>query len=185
MTLIALAAMLTAGPSRAQSPTAPAGARSDSVVAASPDSAVADTARSDSVRNDSVRTDSVRRDSVRTDSAAVPPVDSLARRGADTTARAATAVPSAAPVDSALGAACEQSAQGPPDVLLVTFRPSTTESEQSAVALEVGGTVLGMSQYVPGSWYLQVPGSAYDPAVADRLILLSPVLEVGSTRCPS
>jgi hypothetical protein len=183
--LIVLAALLTARPSLAQSTTAPAGARSDSAVAASPDSAVADTVRPDSVRSDRVRTDSVRRDSVRTDSAAVPPVDSLARRGADTTARAASAVPAAAPVDSALGAACEQSAQGPPDVLLVTFRPSTTERERSAVALKVGGTVLGMSQYEPGAWYLQVPGSAYDPAVADRLILLSPVLEVGSTRCPS
>lgn len=183
--LIALAAVLTAGPALAQSTTAPASARSDSVVAASPDSAVADTVRSDGVRSDSARTDSARRDSVRTDSAGVPSVDSLARRGADTTARAASAVPSAAPVDSALGAACEQSAQGPPDVLLVTFRPSTTESERSAVALEVGGTVLGMSQYAPGAWYLQVPGSAYDPAVADRLILLPPVLEVESTRCTS
>ncbi len=183
--LIALAAVLTAGPSLAQSTTAPTGARSDSAVAASPDTVRSDSVRTDRARTDSVRTDSVRRDSVRTDSAAVPPVDSLARRGADTTARAASAVPSAAPVDSALGAACEQSAQGPPDVLLVTFRPSTTESERSAVALEVGGTVLGMSQSAPGAWYLQVPGSAYDPAVADRLILLSPVLEVGSTRCPS
>jgi hypothetical protein len=71
-------------------------------------------------------------------------------------------------------------------VLLVTFLPSATDSQRSAVAQEVGGTLLGPSQHAaPGSWYLRVPGSAGDPAVADRLILLSPVLEVGSTRCPS
>jgi hypothetical protein len=68
----------------------------------------------------------------------------------------------------------------------VTFLPSATDSERSAVAQEVGGTLLGMSQHAaPGSWYLRVPGSAADPAIADRLILLPPVLEVGSTRCPS
>jgi hypothetical protein len=89
-------------------------------------------------------------------------------------------------VDSVLGAACEETAQGAPDVLLVTFRPSTTESERSAVAQQFGGTVLGMSQHAaPGSWYVRVPGSADDPAIADRLILLPPVLEVGSTRCRS
>jgi hypothetical protein len=71
-------------------------------------------------------------------------------------------------------------------VLLVKFRPTSTESERSAVATEVGGTVLGMSELTaPGSWYLKVPGSGNDPSVADRLILLPPVLEVEATRCPS
>ena len=89
-------------------------------------------------------------------------------------------------MDSILGAACKETADGSPDVWLVTFLPSTTDSERSAVAQEIGGTLLGMSQHAaPGSWYLRVPGSATDPAVADRLIALSLVLEVGSTRCPS
>jgi hypothetical protein len=120
------------------------------------------------------------------DSAAAAPGDSLARQGADSIRPPVSPVPPPAPVDSALGAACEETAHGPPDVLLVTFLPSATDSERSAVAQEVGGTLLGMSQHAaPGSWYLRVPGSAADPAIADRLILLPPVLEVGSTRCPS
>jgi len=89
-------------------------------------------------------------------------------------------------VDSALGAACEGSGGGPPDLLMVTFRPSTTASERAAVAREVGGTLVGTSEHAaPGAWYLRVPGTAGDRSVADRLILLSPVLEVGTTRCPS
>jgi hypothetical protein len=69
---------------------------------------------------------------------------------------------------------------------MVTFRPSTTASERAAVAQEVGGTLVGTSEHAaPGAWYLRVPGSAGDRSVADRLILLSPVLEVGTTRCPS
>jgi hypothetical protein len=89
-------------------------------------------------------------------------------------------------VDSALGAACEESAGGLSDLLMVRFQPSTTASEREAVAREVGGTLAGTSEYTaPGSWYLRVPGSAGERSVADRLILLSPVLEVGTTRCPA
>jgi hypothetical protein len=156
--LVALAAVLMAAPCRAQSTNAA-------------DSAV------------SVPRDSARTDSARTRNAAG---DSLARPGVDSAPPPGSPAPAAAPVDSALGAACEETAQGPPDVWLVTFLPSTTESERSAVAQAVGGTLLGISQNAaPGSWYLRVPGSAGDPTVADRLILLAPVLEVGSTRCPS
>jgi hypothetical protein len=69
---------------------------------------------------------------------------------------------------------------------MVRFQPSTTASEREAVAREVGGTLAGTSEYTaPGSWYLRVPGSAGERSVADRLILLSPVLEVGTTRCPA
>ena len=163
--LVALAAVVTAVPCQAQSTGAPPVARPDSAAA---------------VPRDSARTDSVRRDS-----AAVVPRDSLARQATDSI-RSASSFPLAAPVDSALGAACEEAANGPPDVLLVTFLPSATDSDRTAVAQKMGGTLLGMSEHAaPGSWYLQVPGSSVDPAVADRLILLSSVLEVGSTRCPS
>jgi hypothetical protein len=142
-----------------------------------------DTARIDTARNDTARSDST----ARGDSAAVTPADTLARRAPDSAARAARAAsPPPAPVDSALGAACGGTPGDRPDLLLVTFRPSATATERSAVAREVGGTLIGVSQHAaPGSWYLQVPGSAGDPTVADRLILLSPVLEVGATRCPS
>jgi hypothetical protein len=169
--LAALAAVLIVAPCRAQSTGAV-------------DSAAA-TPR-DSAGPDSVRPDSVRPDSVRTDSAAVAPGDSLARPRADSTTPPGSLVPAPAPVDSVLGAACEETGPGPADVWLVTFLPTTTEGERSAAAQQVGGTLLGMSQNaVPGSWYLRVPGHAGDPTVADRLILLPPVLEVGSTRCPS
>ncbi len=118
------------------------------------------------------------------DSGAVAPGDTLARPAPDSTAAPARPATPPPPVDSALGAACTGTAGGPPDLLLVSFRPTTTASERSVVAREVGGTLLGMSEHAaPGSWYLQVPGSAGDRSVADRLILLSPVLEVGTTRC--
>jgi hypothetical protein len=171
--LVALAVLIVA-PCRAQSTGAV-----DSAVAAPPDSV-----RPDSVRPDSVRPDSVRPDSARTDSAAVAPGDSLARPRADSTTPPGRLVPAPSPVDSVLGAACEETGPGPADVWLVMFLPTTTERERSAAAQQVGGTLLGMSQN-PGSWYLRVPGRAGDPTVADRLILLPPVLEVGSTRCPS
>jgi hypothetical protein len=179
--LVALTALLIGVPCQAQSAGVP-----DSAVAAPADSARTDSVRTDSARMDSARTDGARNDSARTDSAAVAPRDSLARPGADSTTPTPSPAALPAPVDSVLGAACEETAEGVPDVLLVTFRPSTTDSERSAVAQQFGGAVLGMSQHAaPGSWYVQLPGSADDPAIADRLILLPPVLEVGSTRCPS
>jgi hypothetical protein len=117
---------------------------------------------------------------------AVAPGDSLARPKVDSAAAPGNPAPPPAPQDSILGAACKETPDGSPDVWLVKFLPSATESERSAVAQEVGGTLLGLSQHsAPGSWYLRVPGRAGDPTVADRLILLAPVLEVGSTRCPS
>ncbi len=153
--VVALAALLTAAPCWAQS--------TGTAPVASPDSAAA----------------------ARSDTAAAGRGDSLARQRADSIKPPGTPVPPASAVDSALGTACAGATQGPPDVLLVTFVPTATESERAAVAKQVGGTILGPSQYAPGSWYLQVPGSGYDPAVADRVILLAPVLEVESTRCPS
>jgi hypothetical protein len=186
--LVALAAVLIAAPCRAQSTGV---AAPDSAVAVPPDSAGTDsaaaaTAGADSAGAANARADSAGVDSAGADSAAVAPGDSLGRSGLDSITPPPSPASPPATVDSALGAVCEETAHGPPDVYLVTFRRSATESERSAVAKEVGGTLLGMSEHAaPGSWYLRVPGSAGDPAVADRLILLPPVLEVGSTRCPS
>ncbi|MBA3317572.1 MAG: hypothetical protein H0T50_05710 [Gemmatimonadales bacterium] len=54
------------------------------------------------------------------------------------------------------------------------------------MAREVGGTLLGISEHTaPGAWYLRLPDGASDRVSADRLILLSPVLEVGATQCPT
>lgn len=129
--------------------------------------------------------DSVRRDSTRRDSAAVAPGDTLPRAGRDSAGPPTRPPRPSAPVDSALGTACEGSAGGPPDLLIVTFRPTTTASERAAVAQEVGGALVGPSEHAaPGAWYLRVPGSAGDRSVADRLIRFSAVLEVGATRCP-
>jgi hypothetical protein len=124
---------------------------------------------------DSARVDSARVDSARVDSAS-----------ADSAARGAATRPPAAPEDSVLGAACGESGGAPPDLIVVKFRPTTTAAERTAVAREVGGTVSGPSEHeAPGSWYLRVPGSAGDYSVADRLIQMSPVLEVGVARCSS
>jgi hypothetical protein len=119
--------------------------------------AVSDSAASDSVASGSVAGDSARK----TAPAARPP----------------------APADSLLGAACGETGGAPPDLIVVKFRPSASADERAAVAGEVGGTVQGPSEHAPGSWYLRVPGSAGDRSVADRLIQMSPVLEVGVTRC--
>jgi hypothetical protein len=114
-----------------------------------------------------------RPDSLRPDSAAVVPNDTLPE-------------PRRPPVDSAIGAACRASGGSAPDLLLVTFRPTATAEDRAAVARQVGGTLVAPSEHTaPGSWYLRVPGSAGDRSVADRVIVLSPVLEVGATRCPS
>jgi hypothetical protein len=89
-------------------------------------------------------------------------------------------------VDSVLAAACRESGGEAPDLLTVVFRPTATAAERQKAARDVGGTLLEPSRYqAPGAWYVQVPGSGINPLVADRLILLPPVLEVGATRCPS
>ena len=115
-----------------------------------------------------VRRDSVRPDTVRVDTAA------------------ARAAPPPTPVDSALAHACRSAAGGPPDLLTVKFRPTATAAEREAAARQVGGTLLEQSEHqAPGAWYLRLPPEAVDRSVADQLIMLQPVLEVGATRCPS
>jgi hypothetical protein len=136
-------------------------------------------ARSDSVKV--VPADSAT--APRTATADSPSVDSAS---VDSAAKGAAARRPAAPADSLLGAACGESGGAPPDLIVVKFRPTATAAERAAVAREVGGTVSGPSEHAaPGSWYLRIPGSAGDHSVADRLIQMSPVLEVGVVRCPS
>jgi hypothetical protein len=144
---------------------------------AASDSAARDSVRSDSVSGDSVVRDSLPGDSVARDSL---PGDSVV---GDSARRAAPAESPPPPADSLLGAACGETGGAPPDLVLVKFRLAATAAERAAVAGAVGGTVQGPSDHAPGSWYLWVPGSAGDRSVADRLIQMSPVLEVGVTRC--
>jgi hypothetical protein len=205
--LVALGAVVTAVPCGAQSPgTAPVAGRDTGVAMpsdsadrgktgsdsagraqAGSDSAGSPRTGSDSAGRARTGSDSAGRANTGSDSAAVAPGDTLARQRPDSAVPAARpAPPPPAPVDSALGAACQGAADARPDLFLIKFQPFSTDSERSAVAQEVGGTIIEMSQHAaPGSWYLLVPGSAGDPTVADRLILLAPVLEVGATRCPS
>jgi hypothetical protein len=142
------------------------------------------------MRPDSLAPDSLRRDTsaLRRDTSALRRDTSAARvppPGAPAPDTAARAAPPA-PVDSALAVACRESGGEPPDLLTVVFRASATAEEREAVAREVGGTLLEQSEHqAPGAWYLRAPGSGINPLVADRLILLPPVLEVGATRCPS
>ena len=131
-------------------------------------------ARPDGLLPDSLLPDSLRRDTSATGAAS---------SGA---APAAPPPPPPAPVDSVLAAACRASGGEPPDLLTVVFRPTATAEDRRKAAGDVGGTLLEQSRHqVPGAWYVQVPGSGRNPLVADRLILLPPVLEVGATRCPS
>jgi hypothetical protein len=137
-------------------------------------------ARPDSLRPDSLRPDSLRPDSVQRDTSAAGSSSSGAP------APAAAPPPPPAPVDSVLAAACRESGGEPPDLLTVVFRPTATEAERQQVARDVGGLLLGQSRHqAPGAWYIQAPGSGINPLIADRLIRLPPVLEVGATRCPS
>ncbi len=180
---IALVAMLAPALGSAQSE---ATVQGDSVPGTRADStAPRGTATSDSVAGRSVAGDSVAsRGGVAGDSVTGRGVagDSVA---GDSARKAAPAVRPPAPADSLLGAACGETGGAPPDLIMVKFRPSATDAERAAVAAELGGTVQGTSEHAPGFWYLRVPGSAGDRSVADRLIQMSPVLEVGVTRCSS
>jgi hypothetical protein len=130
---------------------------------------------------DGMRPDTLAPDTLRPDTTAAssrPP-------GAAAPDTASPAVPPA-PVDSALAIACRESGGDPPDLLMVKFRATATAAEREKVARDVGGTLVEQSQHqAPGAWYLHVPGSGMNPLVADRLILMPDVLEVGATRCPS
>jgi len=200
--LVALVAGLGASPVWAQSSTTAPVAGVDSARVSRPDSAPTASGRPDTARPDSALLGTGLPEVTRPDS---PPPDTAGPAGArpdsaprDTARPAGTRPDSVAapagdtdpvarpPVDSVLAAACKEANGGPPDLLIVTFRPTATTEERAAVAKELGGIVVGPSeQTAPGAWYLQIPGSAVDPSIADRLILMPPVLEVGATRCPS
>jgi hypothetical protein len=146
--------------------------------AAAPGSATASPEQG-ATRPDSLAPDTLRPDTLRPDATA--PGSASGAAAPDTTPPRAPE-----PVDSVLAAACRASGGEPPDLLTVMFRPTATEAERQQAARDVGGVLLEQSRHqAPGAWYVQAPGSGINPLVADRLIRLPPVLEVGSTRCPS
>lgn len=165
--MAALSLALAGAPLVAQSTDVAPARGLDSTPAAASDSTLGATARGDTIRGDTARG------------------DTIAPAGGDGGAPPPRPARPPAPVDSVLGRACEESGGGSPDLLLITFRPSTTASERAAVAREVDGALVGPSDAAPGAWYLRAPGAAIDRSVADRVIVLSPVLEVGNTRCPA
>jgi hypothetical protein len=129
------------------------------------------TAGQNGMRPDTLAADTLRRDTT---------------AGGSRPAGAEAPPPDPAPVDSALAVACRESGGEPPDLLTVVFRASATAAEREAAARQVGGTLVEQSRHqAPGAWYLHVPGSGMNPLVAERVILLPPVVEVGATRCPS
>jgi hypothetical protein len=135
--------------------------------------------RTDSLAPDTLPPDTLRPDTLRPDASA--PGSASGAAAPDTTPPRAPE-----PVDSVLAATCRASGGEPPDLLTVVFRPTATEAERQQAARDVGGVLLEQSRHqAPGAWYVQAPGSGINPLVADRLIRLPPVLEVGATRCPS
>jgi hypothetical protein len=91
----------------------------------------------------------------------------------------------APPADPALTAACNSSPAASADLLLVVFFPDVRAAERAAVARRVNGKLLGRAGD-EGSYYLQVPGDGSDRlrAVADQVIRLPGVQEVGTRTCP-
>ncbi len=148
------------------------------------------------VRPDSLRTDTAatadtgqnrtRPDRLRTDTAAAAAAPGGASPGGASPAAVAPPPPAPPPpVDSTLARACRASAGAPPDLVAVVFRPTASPEERQAVAAAVGGTLADRSEHQrPGAWYILVPGSGRDASVADRLIQLSPVVELSELRCP-
>ncbi len=188
--LAALAIVLGVTPGLAQDTAVSRRPVTDSVPRVAGDS-LPSAAERRSAPQDSLRTDTLAADSIRADEAPVDrlgrdtlPGDTLSARAAASPVAPVAAPP--APVDSVLAVACEATSGEPPDLLTVTFRATATERERAQVAREIGGTLLAVSEHAaPGAWYLRVPGSGVDPAIADRLILMPHVLTVGATRCPS
>jgi hypothetical protein len=71
---------------------------------------------------------------------------------------------------------------------VIVFAPEATAAERAAVAKTVEGSLLGsVPSGAPGAYYLRVPsgGDEYQlRIVADKLIQLDIVRQVGSRACP-
>ena len=74
------------------------------------------------------------------------------------------------------------------DVLLVTFSSRSTPAEREAAVKGVKGTIVAPDPNDPASAYVRVPSEGNEfllRAIADRLIRVPVVKEVGAVQCPA
>jgi hypothetical protein len=118
------------------------------------------------------------------DSAGKSRPDSARQARPDSAAGPGAALAPAAPADSVLAAACAGGGSLAADLLVVLFTPAATEADRLELAKAAGGKLAGPADAVrPGAWYLRVPNADLDPTVADRVIRLPTVQEVGPAPC--
>jgi len=85
-----------------------------------------------------------------------------------------------------LAAACAQGGSLAANLLVVLFTPAAADSDRTALAKAVNGTLAHPADAVrAGAYYLQVPNGDLDPTVADRVIRSAAVQEVGPVSCPA
>jgi hypothetical protein len=114
--------------------------------------------------------------------------DTPRRSTAESTREAAPSAAAASPGagDSVLAAACAQGGSLAANLLVVLFTPVASDSDRTALAKAVGGTLAGPADAVrAGGVYLRVPNGDLDPTVADRVIRYPSVAEVGPASCRS
>jgi hypothetical protein len=119
----------------------------------------------------------------RPDSAAKPAkVDSAAKP-------AVAPAPVPAPNPYPKGVCSDESAGGQaPDVLLVTFKSRSGQPEREAAIKTVKGTLIAPDPSDDRSWFVRVPGEGNEfvlRGIADRLIRVAVVNEVGPVQCPA
>jgi hypothetical protein len=131
--------------------------------------------RADTVR---ARGDTSQRGGTRPDTAARPA----------TPATPAAPVPSAPAADAAPKGVCTNAYGGvATDVLLVTFQRRSTPAERDAAIKAVKGTLVAPDPNDDASAYVRVPSDGNEfalRALADRLIRVRVVKEVGPAACP-
>ena len=75
-----------------------------------------------------------------------------------------------------------------PDVLLVTFKSRSGQAEREAAIKIVKGTLIAPDPSDDRSWFVRVPGEENEfvlRSIADRLIRVPVVNEVGPIQCPA
>ena len=124
------------------------------------------------------------------------PADSTTSRGANAGGNAAPAAPAPPvapapppPVSTLPKGVCTDPAGGvSTDVLYVTFRARSKPTEREAALKPVHGTIVAPDPDDDASAYVRVPSDGNEfalRAIADRLIRVPVVKEVGPVQCPA
>lgn len=125
------------------------------------------------------------------DSTPPPRADSVAKPAkVDSAAKPAPApAPVPAPNPYPKGVCSDESAGvQAPDVLLVTFKSRSGQAEREAAIKIVKGTLIAPDPSDDRSWFVRVPGEENEfvlRSIADRLIRVPVVNEVGPIQCPA